>query len=311
MLTLIVPCAGRNFINNQPRWSLTYSDTDSLLSECIKRIGLRNYDRIIITILKEDLRFYSQLKRVKNLSNKIEICVLDEETNGPADTVYQTIKKMEVYGSIQVKDIDIIFEMPKNNGNFISGIHLMNYNADLINVRNKSFITRNENNVVMDIIEKNVKSDIISIGLYGFANSNDFVNTYIKLKDSFSDRDMIYVSHIISYLIGVDNKIFDFEEIKDFESLESEKVYNNSIKKRGTYIIDGKNINILDHINEVKALHNNGGKIIIIIDDLKLEETKKVLLRNQLTDVVVVNGPLNNLFIKNEIDLKEVYLNAI
>ena len=311
MLTLIIPCAGRNFINNQPRWTLKYSDTDSLLSRCIKKIGLKYYDRIIITILKNDLIFKSQLKAVKDLNSKIEFCVLNNETNGPAETVYQTIIKMNIKGSIQIKDIDIIFEMPKNNGNFISGIHLLNYNSDLKNVRNKSFITRNENNVVMDIIEKNVKSDIISIGLYGFLNSNEYVNAYLKLKDSFSIKDKIYVSHVISYLIGVDNKIFDFEEIKEYETFESEKDYNSSIKKRGTYIIDGKSINILNYINELKILNSNCGKIIIIVDDSKLNDISNIIKINGLTNIVIINGPLNNLFIQNDDELKEVYLNAI
>ena len=75
-------------------------------------------------------------------------------------------------------------EITKNmNGNFVSGLDLTTYNQDVFKVRTKSFIVTNEQNQILDIIEKKFRSDIISVGLYGFKNTNDFIEAYRNLSD--------------------------------------------------------------------------------------------------------------------------------
>lgn len=313
MTTLIVPCVGRNFIHNQPRWILPYSDSDILLSKCLKVIKAENYDRVVVTILTEDLQYISLNELKYILGSNVEICLIDHLTNGPAETVYYTIETMEIKGAIQIKDIDILFQKaPSMSGNFICGIHLLNYNSDLSAVRSKSFITRNEQNMVMDIIEKTIKSDIICMGLYGFKNSNDFIYAYSKLKENFSSEDTIYVSHVISYLIGVRASVFNYVEIIDYESLETERDYEKSIKSRGVYILDTTKIDIEKNIEKIKQLSQKGADIIVLVTKNNEKEINRILVSQELKcRIVKISDNMHLKYISSDNDLWDVYYNAV
>ena len=314
MRTLIVPCAGRNFINNRPRWSLACYNNEILLSLCLKRICIDNFDRIIVTILRDDLSFFDVEQLRDTIDKKIEFCILEKPTVGPADTIYETLVDKNVKGSICIKDIDIVFEYPKNaSGNFISGIHLLNYNSNLRNARSKSFITKNEKDIVMDIIEKNVKSDIISIGLYGFENANDFIRAYKDLKESVENEERLFVSHIITYLIGVDNKVFDFVEIPNYELFETESDYDKAIKSRGTYIINTKSINVCEQIEKFKLLSQKGASIIFVVSSLNVKEIEKIVYEAHIKCSFLVSDSKDCFikYIESEEELKEVFFNVI
>lgn len=311
MKTLIVPCAGRNFINNYPRWALKYSQEDILLSKCIKTLSCDNFDRIVVTLLEDDLIYYSLEKLKRMISPKVEFYIMKQKTSGPAETIYETLINMKIKGSIYIKDIDIIFPYPNKTGNFISGIHILDYESDLKNVKNKSFITVNEKNVVMDIIEKNIKSDIISIGLYGFADANDFIKSYVAISNSFQG-ERIYVSHIITYLIGGLDKVFEFVEIPEYELFESTKDYERFIRNTGVYLIDSTHVNIMAHFDEIVAISKKGASIVIIssndLDELLKERMDKNGIKYKL--LIVDNSDCIK-FIDNDKDMKDVYINAI
>lgn len=307
MITLIVPCCGRNFINGQPRWTLQIPNNGALVSFCLSKLKTIKYDRIIVTILKEDLDYFSNIKNT--LSDKIEFCILDSMTNGPAETVCLTIEKMNVMGEVHIKDIDIVFDNTIDcRGNFISGIHLVNYDSDIKNIKNKSFITRNEQNVVMDIIEKTIKSDIISIGLYGFANSCDFVSAYYRLKASFGDNSTLYISHVISYLIGVKGIVFNYVEIPNYTSFETSNDYDKNIRSMGCYIIDLSKVDVDNYISELFGLSMNGAKLVFLVDNTeKIEYLKK---NNIKFEYIYIQKNIYKKYVSSTDEFKDVLLNA-
>lgn len=311
MNTLIIPCAGRNFINNQPKWSLKCSNNEYLLSKCIKALSIENFDRIIVTLLIEDLKYCSIKELKRTIPSMVEFFLLEKQTLGPAETVYKTIIDKKVNGQIFIKDIDIIFPFPFSKGNFISGIHLLNYESDLTNVRNKSFITRNEKDVVMDIIEKNVKSDIISIGLYGFADSLDFIQSYEILLKSFPN-EKLYVSHIITYLIGVESRIFNYVEIESYELFETDKDYDRSLRNNGVYIIDGTKINIEKYISEFEKMSKKGALVLIVQNKELDTKIENILRQSQIKykSIICQNSDYIKL-INNEVDIRDIYLYAV
>lgn len=314
MRTLIVPCAGRNFINGKPRWSLECYDSEILLSLCLKKLNIDNFDRVIVSLLRADLSIFSIEQIKSKISDKIEIYVLDNQTVCPADTIYETLVAMNVSGSICIKDIDIVFECPNNaSDNFISGIHLLNYNSNLKNARNKSFITRNEKDIVMDIIEKNIKSDIISIGLYGFTDSRDFIRAYNELKKNLDTNEKLFVSHIITYLIGVENKVFNFVEIPTYELFENESDYDKAIKSKGIYIINAKLVNLEQEIVRINKLIENGASIVFVVDNTNETKIKELVLRFGIKCSFLMSGSYTNYvkYVESEEELKEVFYNVI
>lgn len=52
---------------------------------------------------------------------------------------------------------------------------------DVPRLKDKSFIVLNEQSRIIDIAEKQLKSGIISLGLYGFADVGDFLDAYAAL----------------------------------------------------------------------------------------------------------------------------------
>ena len=216
---------------------------------------------------------------------------------------------MNVKGSLDIKDIDVVFNKPQTiHGNYIAGVHLSNYESNVKELKNKSFITRNEQNVVIDIIEKNIKSDIISIGLYGFEDCKDFVKSFNIVKKNFDKCDKIYVSHIISYLIGVEKKVFDFIEVDNYKSFKNEFEYNKFIKLNGTYIIDLSKINILENLDYLKELCDIGAKLLLIN---KINYDLSPLIRNNISyQTIDIDSTDYTKLIMNEKELKELVINA-
>ena len=71
--------------------------------------------------------------------------------------------------------------------------------------------------MLTDVIEKHVSSSYISTGLYGFSSADLFIKAYDALKESlYKDRIPIYVSHIISYLLGVYQVKFACYETREY-----------------------------------------------------------------------------------------------
>lgn len=311
MNTLIIPCCGRNFISNKPRWLIPYPPNDILLGACLKTIGKDNYDRIIVTILQEDLKLCSIAEIRNYIDDSVELCILDHETVGPADTIYETIINKQIKGSIEIKDIDILFERPKvSHQNFVTGIHLLDYDSDLKSVRNKSFITRNEQNSILDIIEKTIKSDIISMGLYGFSSAKKFCDAYLILKQSFAENERIYVSHIIAYLIGVNNTIFSYIEIEKYISIEQEKDYEKLIKCKGTYFFDTTKINLKLNISQIEYMEKKGASLYFLVDQDSLQKVKKILKDSGITGKIIILNSTYSHLISSEEGLKEAFLNV-
>ena len=311
MNTLIIPCCGRNFIFHKPRWLLPYPPNDILLSACLKMLGKQNYDRIIVTILDSDLKLISIEQLNKYIGNSIEICVLENETVGPADTIYETIVKKQINGSIEIKDIDILFERPViSHQNFVTGIHLLDYDSDLKSVRNKSFITRNEQNSILDIIEKTIKSDIISMGLYGFSSAEKFCEAYKILKRNFSLDERIYVSHIIAYLIGVNNIIFNYIEIDRYISIEQEKDYEKLIRCMGTYFFDSTKMDIEQNISQLLFMEKKGANIFFLVDQSSLKSVKSILKSYGIKGKVILLTSTYSQLISSEEGMKEAFLNV-
>ena len=179
MKTLIIPCAGKKIVNNQPQYLATHPLGSMMLSVCFSGIRPEAFDRICVTILHEDNTVYNARKRIEDelgTQFPIEVLELDKQTSGPAETVYETIKQKRVTGEFVVKDADNyvrIDELPA--GNFIAGLDLNTWPHDIHNLRNKSFLILNEQKNILDVIEKQFRSDVICLGLYGFSSAERYI----------------------------------------------------------------------------------------------------------------------------------------
>lgn len=243
MNTLIIPCAGRSsrFPNMRPKYLLTHPDGKLMVQKAIEAMDFEMFDQVVIVIVKFHCEIYEAdliLNQAFAGSRKIRICILDDFTSCAAETIYQTINKLNITGSITIKDSDNKVEYPGmgDRDNFVVGKRL-SLNDKMSNIPAKSFIRINSDRLLLDIIEKKIVSDIVCLGVYGFKDVNIFTTAYQKLLKK-NVRGEIYISHVLSYILKEGREPFFFKECTHYEdwgTLEEWKVTQN---KCATYFVD-------------------------------------------------------------------------
>jgi len=282
MKTLIIPCLGRSMIDGIPKYLARHPLGMLSIRYAIDGIDFRGVDRIVISILsKDDEQYHARAVIRQEFSDiyNIEFVLFDEITNGPAETVYRTIEKANITGSILIKDVDSKLEILEVvDGNFLVGLDLSKFENQVHFLRNKSFIVLNEQFQVLDIVEKSFRSDIISVGLYGFCDVQDFVFSYEKLKNDFSVNIVLYVSHVISYLIGFCGHVFKQYETSFYEEWGNDKNWQYLQKSYGTYFINIDNLSLDNEkiFLSLSKLIKRGAKIIFFTTNNK-EDMKNVI----------------------------------
>lgn len=221
MKNLLVLCGDNCMVNGKPLMTLQYPDGKIIAEKAIEGIFPETYDRVLFAIpasAEETYGVGSGIMKSLRTRYPVEIVALHEHTNNPAETAYRTIQMANVEGEIAIKDSNNYILLERAcNGNFIAGLDLIQYRRPIDYLRSKSFILINEQYQVLDIVEKHLRSDMISCGLYGFKSVNNFVRAYEKLEVAHGSIKKLYISHIISYLIGYSRDIFYVAQVLDFE----------------------------------------------------------------------------------------------
>ena len=245
MKTLIVPCLGRRIVNGIPQYLYRHPNGCLLIERSIEGIFSEEYDRIVISLLETDVKEYqADMMIYKELKKyPVEIVILKSMTSGPAETVFNTIQKANITGNVVIKDVDNYLKIDSvPQGNFVAGLDLNTWERDIHNLRNKSFLILNEQGNLLDIIEKKVRSDVICLGLYGFNKAEDFVKAYEKLNDASYPISKLYISHVISYLIGYSGRVFHYVAVSEYENWGDERLWKDMQRDYTLYFIDLDNI---------------------------------------------------------------------
>lgn len=202
-LTLIVPCAAPLIGPRRPKWLLTTPSGDLLVAQAAHSIAASKIDRTIVICLREAEEKYGVTEVLRRaFAETVECVVLDGQTAGPAETVYEAIRRAGVTGPIVIKDSDSFFADPGPiaAGSFVAVTDIRTL-AAVSDPGKKSFVRLNEQGVIDDIIEKDVASNLISIGLYGFDDATMFTAEYESIAALFGAQPR-FVSHIVASCIG-------------------------------------------------------------------------------------------------------------
>jgi bifunctional N-acetylglucosamine-1-phosphate-uridyltransferase/glucosamine-1-phosphate-acetyltransferase GlmU-like protein len=283
MNTLIVPCAGRSsrFPNMKPKWMLTHPEGMTMLQKNLSAIDFNLFNRIIITILREHDDKYDAALFLKQAfpEDKIEILILDNLTSGPAETVYETLRKKVVKGSFVVRDSDsyVLFSSSHLGDSFLVGMNL-NKILSTDRMSDKSFVILDNYKQVKGIVEKKIASDYVCLGVYGFKSSSDFIHAFEELKISQNHKE-IYASHVVTILLR--NERFHYVEADIYEDWGTLDVWKSLMQRRSSYFFDidgvllkntgkyGKNNwdNTFDpiepNIQFLRELHLSGAQLIL------------------------------------------------
>lgn len=213
MNNLIIPVGGLStrFPNLRPKWLLTHPNGNFMFIEAMKDLNLSFFDNVYLICIKSVLAqykcekgIYDQVESLKKVKN-FKLIVLNEQTKNQPETIYRGIVKEGIVGSVCIKDCDNYFRFSANGGNFVAYADLDDF--DNVNAANKSYIVKNKDGVITNIVEKQIISKHFSSGCYGFKKAEEYVKYFEKMKD----EDGLYVSHII-YKMMLDNIKFKAEK---------------------------------------------------------------------------------------------------
>jgi len=305
MNNLVIPAAGLSsrFPGMKPKWLLTHPDGSLMIKKVLGSFKLANYDRVIITILRDHCQKYNADLMIQQIfGTSIEMCILEQQTKDPAETIAKTIQIMDLKGFITIKDSDcyVSADYPIDK-QFICGLTIDKMD-DIVRIHNKSFIIKNDENIITDIIEKKVVSDTVCLGVYCL-DIDKLMSAYNKINNSpvYRHDNEMYISHIVSYLIS-QNDILHFVEAEQFIDWGTLKEWRQEQKKFRTYFfdIDGvflKNTGkygvknwsntfepIQENIDTLKELSDSGAQIIFTTARPKdyIDKFKKLLLENKI-----------------------------
>lgn len=202
-LAIIVPCCGGSsrYPDLPPKWLLPSHDGRPMVAHALAQID-RGDARLIITVLRQHEERFGVRRGIRSLlGDDAEILVLDQPTRSQPETVARTLEAMSVDHDFLVKDSDNVFRLRdiRQPTSFISVCSLNEF--DQINPRNKSYVRVNEQGNVIAIREKEVISDLFSVGGYYFQSAASYLRAYHKIVSTPAwDREP-YLADVIALLI--------------------------------------------------------------------------------------------------------------
>lgn len=305
MSTLIVPCAGKStrFEGMKPKWMLTHPDGQLMVQKAMAGMPLHKFERIIITIVKEHAEKYEAkliLEQALDLEHnkKIEILELEDFTSCQAETVYQTLTKKKVVGNFVVKDSDNHVKIQNyTSPEFIVGLDIHKSDQDIRRLKAKSFLVTNDQQIITDVIEKQIRSGIICLGVYGFESPEKFADAYHYLAENSKGTGEIFLSHVISLLIGTKKSVYSYLEAEEYEDWGTAEDWKVTQARHTTYFVDidgvllenrgkygkenwGNSLPVIEsNIRVIKKLFDNGAQIVFTTSRTAadLEKFKKIL----------------------------------
>ena len=197
---------------------------------CIKAlegIDLSMFTKIYFVMLYEHELKYHIAEKItvarkfnkKLLDTEVIFKFLDIPTSSQTETIYNTIIEYNIKGPIFIKDADNTCTCEGQ----IKGNTVLVYpleNTPIVDPQHKSYVNVDDQNFVVNIIEKRVVSNLFNCGGYSFTDAALFKTAYETLLGYEDIANHMYISHIIYWLIL--NKKIKFRPVEatyyeDFE----------------------------------------------------------------------------------------------
>ena len=238
-MQVIIPCAGRSsrYPWTRPKFLLTMPD-GKLMFEWAADKYVKDYSVNFVITEQHAKEFDAEyaIKHVYGNNPNVIITVLKDFTSGPAETVYMALKDFKD-DSLIIQDCDSFFDFNIGYGdNFVCYIRLQDY-PTIDYIASKSFVVINEEeDSLKNIVEKQVISENICVGAYGFRSSVEFCRAFENLKQ-LKTQGEIFVSHIIKQLL-LEEQIFVTKHATNYLDLGTYESYIKVKNDQSTYFVD-------------------------------------------------------------------------
>ena len=265
-MDIIMPCAGRStrFPDLRPKYLLTNYNGQLMIERSLNSLQYGNTIHIVI-LREHDVKFESKRILEECFGDaKVNIIILDEPTNGPAETVLRAIEEANITEKFLVKDCDSYFDFRFAEGNAAYTAKLSDY-PTLKNVSQLGYVISNDQGIISSLIEKRIVSDNFCVGGYQFSNPELYKIACQKLS---TNKKEIFLSDIIDYMI-MSGEVFINTNVDNYfnvGTLDAWREYNNKptilcdidgvlIKNKGQY---GKN----SYHTDYELLHKNHSVLV-------------------------------------------------
>jgi phosphoglycolate phosphatase-like HAD superfamily hydrolase len=181
---------------------LTLPKGELALSRAAASVAGDAYQRIVAAIRAEHDEQYGAVQLLKRtFGERIEVVVFERDTQGPADTVAQMIRRAGVGGAIAIKDADSFFDATPLPASSFVALSDVRRAPEMSNVGGKSFAVVNENGLVVEMVEKSLASNFVSVGLYGFQDASDYLDVFGAVARA-NESGEIFVSQVMNRAIA-------------------------------------------------------------------------------------------------------------
>lgn len=289
MTHLVLPCAGRSsrFPNMPPKWMLTHPKGQMMLLAGLRHFQLGSFAAIVVTVTRDQVANYDAEVKIRQafrgVSN-LKVCVLEEETNGPLDTVIRTAVREDIKGPIVVKDSDNCVGVNQNDllsgENFVAGSNLRDF--PVRQPHNKSYLSVSEQGYISDIVEKEITSDLMCAGVYGFALAEELITLGAKTLARASESGQeVFLSHLVASFIFETKASFRLSRVHHFEDwgtaeewrelqlrshalfVDFDGVMIENSGQLGTVNWDSSSPELVDNLRRISELADSGAQIIV------------------------------------------------
>lgn len=223
-MKVIVPCCGRStrYPMDVPKWMLPAHDGRPMLALALHGLAVASAD-IVVTILAEHEARHGVANGIREALGDVRVVRLEEPTASQAETVARTLEILALDEPFLVKDSDNTFRLDDlDRGHNFVCVDSLNHH-DLINPRNKSYVQVDHQDVVINIREKVVVSDLFSVGGYFFTSPAAFLAHYERLAASRAPWSQeCYISDVIGAMIleGIPFKARRIEGYQDWGTVQ-------------------------------------------------------------------------------------------
>jgi hypothetical protein len=305
--TVIIPAAGMSsrYPNMRPKWLLTHPSGKLMLELAVQTLIERDFDFVLVTTEELSNKYEVPIILEQLFKGKIKLVTIPYQTSGPVETISFAITQLKLKNQrLIIKDVDNFVDLSNldlNEDNFCVGVDINKIEIDRIS--NKSFIISDHYNIIQEIVEKKIKSNTISVGVYGFHSAEEFMKEANELL-TLPLKGEIFVSHVISSLI-LDGKVFSYLAANDYKDWGTFHEWYKEVNSFQTLFCDFDGVLvenkgkfgsnnwfthtdklILDNIEVIRNLVNSGATLVITTARPTSEEQYiSTLLRN--------NGILN------------------
>jgi hypothetical protein len=197
---ILVLCCDNTASGEVPRWAKE-TGVKSMLFETLKSIDFTPSDIYLVMFKEEADKYYDASSLGNLLGYEPKTILLGARSASAAHTVEMAISSANIDEDIFIKDIDSsfchIFKQQKYN--YLCVESLLSF--DKVNPNNKCYVKADHNDMVIDIKENVIISDLFSVGGYYFTSSIEFLENYKDLcKNNFPWNKKINISDIIGLM---------------------------------------------------------------------------------------------------------------